>query len=146
MTNYLVETDFLFGLNAKDKLYPYVRAVLEPHRKRRIRVHVSSAAPIEALLVMRSRGISYDKAIRVLELMELKLVEYNVVDYVPITLSTMVLAEKLRLKYSNLTYFDSIHIALAVENNLTLITGDKDLANVMEKEGYSSIEYKDFKY
>ncbi len=144
MTNYLVETDFLFGLNAKDKLHPYVKAILGLHRKRRIRVHISSAAPVEALLVMYSRGIDYDKIIRVLELMGLKLVEYGVVDYVPITLSTMILAGRLRSKYSNLTYFDSIHIALAIENNLVLITRDKDIINVMESEGHSYIEYKDF--
>jgi len=38
----LVETDFLFGLNARDRLYPYVMKVLERHRRGEIRVMVSS--------------------------------------------------------------------------------------------------------
>lgn len=145
MRGYLAETSLLFGLNAKDKLHPHVVKILKLHHKHAIRLYISSAAPIEAILVMRSRGISHENIIRALELMNAKLVEYNASTYVPVTLHTIRIAEELRSKHPILTYFDSIHIALAAENNLILITSDKEMIRVIEQEGYDYVEYKVFK-
>ncbi len=141
--NILVETDFLFGLNVRDKLYPYVIELLERHRKRMVNIVLSPAAPLEASLVMLSRGFSLDKVVRVLKLMDAKLIEYKVYSYTPLTLDIMVRALETRSKYPRLTLFDSIHIATAKVTGYTLVTSDKTIARVMEREGLDYIEYHD---
>jgi len=73
----LVETDFLFGLSAGDKLYSQVMRVLERHRKGEIRIVVSSASPIEVSLTLLSRGMDIGIVAKVLKLINTKLAEYQ---------------------------------------------------------------------
>ncbi len=142
MKEFLVETDFLFGLSAKDKLHPYVMKLLSRCRRGEVRVVVSSAAPLEVMLVLLSRGFDVGTVARVLKLMSTKLTEYRVSTYAPITPEAAARASELRVKYRALTLFDSIHIAIASEVGLTLLTSDKTIAEVMEAEGLNHLEYR----
>ncbi|MCD6488418.1 MAG: hypothetical protein J7K21_04255 [Desulfurococcales archaeon] len=140
---FLVETDFLFGLNARDHLYPYVLKILEKHRRREIEITVSSAASIEAALIMLSRKLQLDIVVRALRLMEAKLVEYKVNTYASIALEVIAKALILKMKHPELTFFDSIHIALSTITNTVLITSDKTIAKVMEEEKLRYTTYRD---
>jgi len=139
----LVETDFLFGLNARDKLYPYVTRLLEKHRKGELMLSLSSVSSLEATLVLLSRGFKARMVIRILRLMNTKLSEYNIDSYTPLSLKVIAEALELKEKYKQLTFFDSIHIATAKTMGLPLVTSDKTLARIMKAESIEYLEYKD---
>ncbi|GEM_PF-604975 len=137
----LVETDFLFGLNSRDRLYPIVMEILKKHRDGEIELMISSAAPLEASLVLLSRGFQLDKVVKILGLMSMKLAEYRVDHFIPIRLEIVVKALELRSKYDDLTFFDSIHIALAAVTGFTLLTSDERMKEVMRAEGITYLDY-----
>lgn len=138
----LVETDFLFGLNAKDNLFPKVLRILEERKKGRLKVIISSASPIEVFLVLLSRNMSYEAITKVIKLMNTKLAEYRINDFAPITLDVVVKALELRMKYKELTLFDSIHISLAKTLNMPLLTSDNVMLKVMEQEKIKHLSYE----
>ncbi len=137
----LVETDFLFGLSAEDKLHPYVMKVLEKHRKGEVKVVISSASPIEASLALLSHGKSIEITAKILKLMRDKLAEYKANTYAPITLEVMAKALELKKKHKKLTLFDSIHISLATTLNIPLLTSDKTIQNIAKTENISHLKY-----
>ena len=138
----LVETDFLFGLNAKDNLFPKVLRILEERKKGRLKVIISSTSPIEVFLVLLSRNMSYEAITKVIKLMNTKLAEYRINDFAPITLDVVVKALELRMKYKQLTLFDSIHISLAKTLNIPLLTSDNVILKVMEQEKIKHLRYE----
>ncbi len=142
MKKLLVETDFLFGLNARDKLHPYVLRVLELHKQGTLTIAISSAAPLEAALVLLSRGFQLDTVTRVLELMRNKLVEYNAENYTSLSCDIIVEALRLRKTFPQLTFFDSIHIATAKTMSLTLVTSDSVLLQIAKSLGIECMEYR----
>jgi len=137
----LVETDFLFGLSAEDKLHPKVMKVLEKHRKGELKLVVSSASPIEASLVLLSHGINAEITVKILKLMRDKLAEYKANTYAPITLEVMAKALELKKKHKTLTLFDSIHISLAATLNIPLLTSDKTIQKTMKTENIKHLNY-----
>jgi len=137
----LVETDFLFGLSAEDKLHPKVMKVLKKHREGEIKVIVSSASPIEASLALLSHGINTETTAKILKLMRDKLAEYKANTYAPITLEVMAKALELKKKHKTLTLFDSIHISLATTLNIPLLTSDKTMQNIMKIENIKHLNY-----
>jgi len=138
----LVETDFLFGLNARDKLFPKVLRILEERKKGRLKVIISSASPIEVFLALFSRNMSYEVITKVIKLMNAKLAEYRINDFAPITLDVVVKALELRMKYKELTLFDSIHISLAKTLSIPLLTSDNVMLKVMEQEKIKHLSYE----
>ncbi len=73
--------------------------------------------------------------------MNTKLAEYRVNNYIPVRLEIMVKALELKNKYSELTFFDSIHIAVAAVTGITLITNDKTLIEIMKAEDIKYLDY-----
>ena len=139
----LVETDFLFGLSKRDRLHSAVMKVLELHRKGRVRIRVSSAAPLEAALVLLSRGFDPSVVTRALRLMEEMLDEYRVSGYEPLTLAVVRDAVRLRSVHGQLTLFDALHMALSSQAEMPLLTADKTVRRVMEREGLPALDYGD---
>lgn len=144
MTRLIVETEFLFGLSARDKLHPHVSRLLELHRSGRISIVLSPAAPLEAFLVMLSRGVRYDAVSRALRLMRDKLAEYRVNTYAPPSLEAAAFAAELRSRHPELTFFDSLHIAVAATLDIPLLTSDKTIAKVMGEEKLKHMDYREF--
>ena len=60
------------------------------------------------------------------------LFEYEGVGMLPTRPSYHREASKLRKKYENLTYFDSLHAAVGIVENLELVSYDKEYAKVTE--------------
>lgn len=74
--------------------------------------------------------------------MNTKLAEYRVNDFIPIRLEIMVKSLELRDKYSELTFFDSIHMAMAVIiTQHTLLTNDETMMKIMKAEGIRYLDY-----
>ena len=139
----VVESDFLFGLSARDRLHPYVVRVLELHRRGVVSVVVAGAAPLEVALVLLSRGFGLDVVSRVLELMRSKLAEYGASRFASIDCSTVAEALRLRASYPQLTFFDSIHVATAKVSGYTLVTSDGVLQQVARSIGVDCVELRE---
>ena len=86
--------------------------------------------------------MSYEAITKVIKLMNAKLAEYRINDFAPITLDVVVKALELRMKYKELTLFDSIHISLAKTLNMPLLTSDNVILKVMEQEKIKHLRYE----
>jgi len=131
----LVETDFLFALNPRNHLHQAALKLLEKAAEKRALLHISPAAPIEASLTLMSRGFNYEQAARILEAMERAIARYTKAISLRLDLSTVNYSFRLRAKYSQLGFFDSLHASLALLNMLTYVGSDEKVAKVVEEEG-----------
>ena len=129
MLRILVETGFLLALNPRDRNHECAIKVLEEARRPGTLLYVSPAAPIELSLLMRSRGLSDEEVSRALYAMEAAIRRYTTPYYPPLELRHLAYAAELRRKYSELGFFDSIHAAIAILENLAY----RDLDEVVER-------------
>lgn len=122
---YLVETDFLFGLRAGDKLHEHVTRALAKCRRGELKIAVLSSAIVEARAVLYARGLEPGQVETVLALMDAALAEHGVRDFVQVELADVVFAERLRVEHPSLGFFDSLHAAVAARRRRPLLTADK---------------------
>lgn len=127
---YLVETDFLFGLRAGDRLHEHVMRALAKNRGGELKLAVPSSSVVEVRAVLYSRGFKPSDVESILALMDAKLAEYGVRDFVELELADAVFAERLRVERSFLGFFDSLHAAVAVRRRRPLLTADEVYAKV----------------
>lgn len=108
---YLVETDFLFGLRAGDRLYEHVMRALAKSRRGELKIAVLSSAVVEARAVLHARGLEPSEVETALALMGAELAD-------------AVFAERLRAEHPSLGFFDSLHAAVAARRRRPLLTAD----------------------
>ncbi|RLE61187.1 MAG: hypothetical protein DRJ32_01690 [Thermoprotei archaeon] len=130
----LVETGFLFALNPKDKYHKWALNVLENARNKRIILYVSPVAPIELSLIMKSEGYSDREIVEVLEAIDDIINRYALPQYPLLELGLLAYATELRVRYPELTFFDSIHASIAIRNSLLYYDLDEVLRNIIDRE------------
>ncbi len=130
----LVETGFLIALNPRNKHHKWAIDLLEQARKGSIQLFISEPAIIELTLILRSRGIGDRDIAILLEAINLAIRTYTKPNYAQITLESATLASQLRQKYSDLTFFDSYHAALAIINNLEYLDLDPIVREIVRNE------------
>jgi len=108
--------------------------VLSECRSRRVRCYLSPAAPAEVSLLLKSRGLDEDRIARALRLME-RVATGARVRSSPLRLAHAAKAAELRIKYPVLSFFDSLHAAIAVEEGLDYGDLDNVVRSVVEGEG-----------
>ena len=130
----LVETGFLLSLNPRDKHHDWALNILNKARKSDIQIFISDPAILELVLILKSRGVG-DRDIGILlESMHSVIRSYTKLNYAYVTFESSALASKLRVKYSELTFFDSYHAALTISNNLEYYDLDPIVKEVVSKE------------
>ncbi len=117
MRRCLVETGFLLALNPKDRNHEWALRLLRNAKHGVCMVHISPAAPIELSLIMKSRGYSDEAIAETLAAMEEAIMLYTRPSFAALRLDHLQLAARLRSKYPELTFFDSIHAAIAIMDN-----------------------------
>lgn len=122
---YLVETDFLFGLRAGDRNFEAVVGALRRCKSGAIKLSVPSSSVVEARAVLYSKGLKPNEVEVALGLMGAKLAENGVMDFIQIELADAVYAERLRIENPNLGFFDSLHAAAAARRGKLLLTSNK---------------------
>jgi len=138
-----VETDFLFGLSAGDKLHRYVIRWLEGSRKGLFKLVVSGASPVEAAVAMLSKGFSAARAQEVLEAMSEELELYGAASFTELSLEVVARAMQLREKHEELGFFDSLHVAAAATSGAALLSSDAVVRVVAEREGLEALSLSD---
>lgn len=121
---YLVETEFLFGVNPKDRRHRQVAEILQLiKRKKPGDFWACSSAFLEMGLVLKSRKLSADRIEETLFLVKEKLIESNVLEAWLSSDDVIRLHELLRR--FDVEYFDAMHAAIALGRDATLVTNDK---------------------
>jgi len=136
----LVETGFLLALNPRDRNHGWALKLLEEGRRGLIELHISPAAPVEVSLILRSRGLSDGEVREALEAMEDAIHLYTRPRYVQLKLAHAVLAADLRSRRAELSFFDSLHAAIAIAENLAYYDLDDTVRGVVEEERRLSSE------
>lgn len=134
MLRILVETGFLLALNPRDRNHEWALEVLGEARRPDTLLFISPAAPIELSLIMRSRGLSDEEVSRALYAMEAAIKRYTAPYYPPLELRHLAYAAELRLKYPELGFFDSIHAAISILENLTYRDLDETVSKIVASE------------
>ena len=130
----LVETGFMLALNPRDRRHEWAVRVLEEAKRREILLYISPAAPIELSLIMKARGYRDEDIARVLNAISIILERYTKPQYPRLGLKELAYSAELRTRHSHLTFFDSIHAAVAITNNLTYYDLDQTIKNVIANE------------
>ncbi|MEA2089709.1 MAG: hypothetical protein U9O89_02995 [Thermoproteota archaeon] len=121
---YLVETDFLFGLREKDPLHQNVMKALVDHKEGRVRLTLSSASPLEVMVVALSQGVQLEQLATAIHLMDVELSANKVHRYLSPSLGDIRTSLRMRLENKELTLFDSLHAAAAKNNSLCMLSSD----------------------
>lgn len=135
----LVESDFLFGLRKGDKHQEGVSKALSMHRKGNLGISILSSAAVEVRTTLYSRGLRFHEVEDALAFIDAILSDADVRSYVPLRLSDVVLAERLRSQFAELTFFDSLHAAASKRVGVPLLSGD----TIYRKVGVNALVYEE---
>lgn len=130
----LVETGFLLALNPRDRSHGWALGLLRAAGRGELELCISPAAPLEASLILRSRGLGDDAVAEVLAAMEEAVSLYTEPRYCSLGLRHLAYAAELRARHRDLTFFDSIHAAVAVLEKLEYMDLDDVVKRVVRAE------------
>jgi len=130
----LVETGFLLALNPRDRHHSWALRILREAEAGKMILHISPIAPVELSLVMRSRGRSDEEVRRVLNALNTAIMMYTKPKCPPLGLGDVEYAAELRGRHPQLSFFDSLHAAIAINNKLTYYDLDEVVRDIILRE------------
>ncbi len=117
--------DLLYSfLNANDITDTFVNSIISRVNNGKLAVKFSSVSLIELKLIIKSKKIEYEFELDLVELQRIKNIEWALLD----TISSLT-AIHLRKKY-NLSFFDSLHVGIAISLDKQIISQDKEYDNI----------------
>ncbi|KKK45700.1 hypothetical protein LCGC14_0887470 [marine sediment metagenome] len=117
----LIETDTLYAfLNRNDAYHKFANNIMIKINKGEFEAKFSSVSLIELQLIYKSKEIEYEFESDLVELQRIK----NI-DWAPLDTSGSLTAMYLRKKY-DLSFFDSLHIGIAISIDKQIISQDSD--------------------
>jgi hypothetical protein len=119
-----VESDFLFGLRKSDTRHVNVMAALRLHQEGRLMISLLSSAVLEVRAVLYSRGMKGRDVEETFSLMAALLAEYGVGGSSELSLSDVIVAERMRSDMPSLTFFDSLHAATSKRLGITVLSSE----------------------
>ncbi len=121
----LIETDTLYAfLNRNDAYHKFANNIMTKINKGEFEVKFSSVSLIELQLIYKSKEIEYEFEADLVELQRIK----NI-DWAPLDTTGSLTAIYLRKKY-NLSFFDSLHVGIAINLDKQIISQDKEYDNI----------------
>ncbi len=121
---YLIETDFLFGLRPSDGLNRAVKRALQRNFEGELGLILSGASPIEANAVMASQGLAEERIGEAFSLFNVMMCKHRLERYSWVTISDVQEASNLRRKLRRLSFFDSLHAAISARVGLPILSSD----------------------
>jgi len=121
----MVETEFLFGFQPKDKHYDLVSNILEAYMATRL---FPLYYPVSALLEVREVLASHRKdtmqRLNALTFMKAKAISSGLQE-VELTSDDLILCEDLLMQHDFLSFFDGLHASVALNNGLSVVSNDE---------------------
>ncbi len=134
MTKVLLETGFLVSLNPRDRNRGWAVDLLKQAREGEVKIFISPASLVELSLILKSKGLPEEGISRALAAMESLIRRYTRPSFPELTFEIISGAAELRVKYSQLSFFDSIHAATALVNDLEYYDLDEVIKNIVKRE------------
>jgi len=121
----LIETDLLYSfLNANDINHTFANNIILQVNSGDLAVKFSSVSLIELQLIYKSKKIEYEFELDLVEFQRIKNIEWALLD----TISSLT-AIHLRKKY-DLSFFDSLHVGIAINLDKQIISQDEEYDNI----------------
>ena len=121
----LIETDLLYSfLNANDINHKFANNIILQVNSGELAVKFSSVSLIELQLIYKSKKIEYEFELDLVELQRIKNIEWALLD----TISSLT-AIHIRKKY-DLSFFDSLHVGIAINLDKQIISQDREYDNI----------------
>jgi hypothetical protein len=136
----MVETEFLFGFQPKDKHYDVVSNVLKAYSvKKAFSLYYPVSAVVELREVMASHEKSSEERLNALTFIKAKAVSFGLSE-VGLFSDDLILCEDLLMQHGFLTFFDGLHAAVALNNKFVVVSNDE----TCDKLGIERFSFKDF--
>lgn len=133
----LVETDTIYAfLNKNDAYHEFADTIFNMINDGKLTVKISSVSLIEMQLIYKSKEIEYEFEMDLIDLQRI-----NNIDWAPLDVVSSLTAIHLRKKYE-LSFFDSLHVGIAIKLDKQIISHDKIYDNIA---GLKRIPLTDFK-
>jgi len=121
----LIETDTIIGfLNKGDIFHEESNEIFEKISNGELDAEISSVSLIELQLIYKSKKIEYQFEFDLAEFQAIKNLKWA-----PLTVVSSLTAINLRKRY-NLTFFDSLHVGIAFNLDMQIISQDKKYDNI----------------
>jgi len=138
--DFMVETEFLFGFQPKDKHYDAVSSVLKAYTATK---PFSLYYPVSALVEIREVMASHKKdaieRLNALTLIKAKAISFDLLE-MGLSSEDLILCEDLLMRYRVLTFFDGLHASVALNNKFSMVSNDE----IYDGFGIRRLSFKDF--
>lgn len=126
----VLETDFLKGIiDPQDTLHnPSMKALQQVETKM---WHVASSAFIELDLLLKNSGVAINDRIAIFQALKSEIPKETILLLSHQTLSEAILLQRKYHKIGHF-YFDSIHLATAIELDNEIVSSDKTFTQIVE--------------
>lgn len=122
---FMVETEFLFGLQPKDRHYDTITSILEAYAATKpFTLYYPVSALVEVREVMASHGKSATERLHTLTLMKAKGVSSQLLE-IGLSSDDLILCEDLLMQHRFLTLFDGLHAAVSLNNRVPIVSNDE---------------------
>ncbi len=137
---FMVETEFLFGFQPRDRWYDIVSRILKAYMETGgFSIYHPVSALMEVRMVMASHGKNAEERLKALTLIKAK-AEASKLSEIGFSADNLMLCEEIMAQHPTLTFFDALHASVALNNNLTIVSNDE----AYDKTGAKRISFKDF--
>jgi len=137
--DFMVETEFLFGFQPKDKRYDVVSNILAYATTKPFSLYYPISALIEVREVMASHKKDAAKRLNALTFIKAKAMSFNLKE-IELSSNDLILCEHLLVQHNSLTFFDGLHASVALNNNLSILSNDE----IYDELGLKRLSFKDF--
>lgn len=126
---FAIETEFLFSLDPENRFNKKVAQILDLAKHKKIRVICLASGFLEAIFVLKSRGMKESAIRSVMAAMISKLKKSAVDTIEPITMKALLGSLVMRERYV-ITFYDAMHASMALNASAVLISNDKVYDNI----------------
>jgi predicted nucleic acid-binding protein len=136
----LVETEFLFGFQPKDKHYNLASNILKAYTATKpFSLYYPVSALVEIREVMASHKKAAEERLNALTFIKTKAILSGLQEK-GLSSNDLILCEDLLMQHRFLTFFDGLHASVALNNKLSIISND----DVYDELGIKRLSFKDF--
>ncbi|MDH5753680.1 MAG: PIN domain-containing protein [Candidatus Bathyarchaeota archaeon] len=136
----MVETEFLFSFQPKDKHYDVVSNILEAYATTKpFPLHYPISALIEVREVMANHKKDAAKRLNTLTFIKAKATSFNLKE-IELSSNDLILCEHLLIQHNSLTFFDGLHASVALNNKLSIVSNDE----IYDELSLKRLSFKDF--
>lgn len=138
--DFMVETEFLFSFQPKDKHYDVVSNILEAYATTKpFPLHYPISALIEVREVMANHKKDAAKKLNTLTFIKAKAISFNLKE-IELSSNDLILCEHLLIQHNSLTFFDRLHASVALNNKLSIVSNDE----IYDELSLKRLSFKDF--